>query len=323
MVFLVLSSCALRAISWFRCKIFKVSVQEFVGPLRAGRKEEQNIMWLMTPQGFFSAVQHKDDPDKIMVRTRAKMHAQRLVEALPEGERPPVVETPPPADYRWRVTVTRAQWVYLVAKYAAEIAYGNFKNEAHQYEHPTGFVSALHRVWADLQDFQDDLHAKKGQKGRLSLPAPRKSTSDSDVFGDLDHWLGRHKRPDPADETEYDWLDETEDSEGMDLKPGMWVRLCDDEELGDGVVQSVDANRGTAVVVFTTTYDDGTKDEDELEVRIDDLWILIDPEVAEELADEICSTKPEPDVYDDIDLLAEEDDGSWPSPVLGGPLRGR
>lgn len=288
-------------------------------------------MWLFTPDGFYSAVQHKDDPDKIMVRTRAKKHAERLVLALPEGERPPVMETPPPADYRWRVTLTRGQWVYLVAKFAAEIAYGNFKNEAHKREHPSGFMPALHRVWGNLMDFQDDLHAdtRKSRWGRgeslgsLHAPhTPKRSTSGSNEFADLDEWLGRSRSrqtlpawSDPNDEDEY------EDENSL---VGMAVRLEDDQDLGVGYVKSVSAGGKTAVVVFTQELADGTEDIDELEVRVDDLLFVIDPDVAEEMAEEVCaSSRPEVDEYDAPEDLAEEDDGSWPPPRLGGFLRGR
>lgn len=287
-------------------------------------------MWLFVPGGFYSAVQHKDDPDKIMVRARAKQHAERLIKALPADQRPELVETPPPADYRWRVTVTREQWVYLAARFAAEVAYLNFKSEAGKRGHPKGFMRTLHDVWGDLLNFQDDQHAdtRKHRWGHLpALHASGRSTLDRDMFAGLDAWLDRHEvAPDPADEDEYEWVDPgdvLEEAVDVALEPGMTVRLIDDEDFGDGEVVAVVNDLDMAVVRFCTPLEGGGVEEDMLEVPIHDLYVLVDPEVAEEVAEELCAGRPEPERFDDIDDLMEADDGSWPGPELDGFYRGR
>lgn len=191
-------------------------------------------MWLFTPDGFYSAVQHKDDPDLIMVRARARAHAERLVQSLPEHERPEIVETPPPADYLWRVTLTRAQWVFLVAKFAADIAYLNFKSEAHKREHPPGYMSALHALWGDMLKVQDDLggsrpSSRKKTKDQGSF-MPRWtdqgiSDEDEDDFAGLDTWLSRHEAPsDSSDEDEYDPDLEQDDGSWPPRKPRGFLR---------------------------------------------------------------------------------------------------
>lgn len=170
-------------------------------------------MWLFTPEGFYSAVQHKDDPNLIMVRARAKTHAERLVQALPPAERPEIVKTPPPADYLWRVTLTRAQWVFLVAKFASDIAYLNFKNEAHKRQHPPGYMNALHALWGDMLRMQDDTDGSrktpKETDGGSFMPrwTEQGISDDDDDFAELNAWLSRHDEDD-LDEHEEPDLDE-------------------------------------------------------------------------------------------------------------------
>ena len=79
-------------------------------------------MWLMTTRGFYSAVQHRDDPDRILVRARCRRDLDAISDLVP-GE-PVLLEH---ADYAWRVETDRATWRAAVAVLAAEIDYPNFK----------------------------------------------------------------------------------------------------------------------------------------------------------------------------------------------------
>jgi hypothetical protein len=271
-------------------------------------------MWLFTPDGFYSAVQHKDDPDKIMVRARARLHAQKLVDACPDDDKPELVETPPPADYRYRVTVKRETWVYLVAKFAAEIAHTNFKNEAAKRKHPPGYMSSLHGVWSEMLRFQDDMHADS-KRGRWSTI----SHGDSDPFAGLDAWLdrsaagsGRGVGSGGVDEVEY-----------VTLAEGMVVQMSDDEDMGEGEVLSVNDERGTALVHFVTPIEDGTFEEDVLTVPVGDLVVVYDPleeEVEDALENMSSSSRPEPETFSSFDEY--DDDGSWPPPKPSGWMRG-
>ena len=276
-------------------------------------------MWLFTPDGFFSAVQHKDDPSKIMIRTRSRIHAQHLVDACPEGSKPPLVETPPPADYRFRITVSRETWITLVASFAADIDYVNFKNEAAKHKHPSGFMSALHSVWSKLLGFQDSMHddPKKGRWGGFSTHSSH--GGGSDPFGNLDGWLSGSANGSAS--TSID-----DDVEYVELCEGMIVQLIDDEAMGDGEILSVDDERGTALVHFTAPLENGEVDEDIIKVPVQDLMVMYDPledQVEERLeAMEVLPSRPEVDTYTSIDELADADDGSWPPPELTGFMRG-
>jgi hypothetical protein len=275
-------------------------------------------MWLFTPDGFFSAVEHKDDPNKIMIRTRARIHAENLVRACPDNDIPEIVETPPPADYRYRITVKRETWCYIVAKFADTIAYLNFKNEAQKRPQPVGFMSALHGIWSKLLGFQDSMHddTKKSRWGNHSTHWSHGGGDGDDPFGDLDGWLNRSASASAsADDVEY-----------VGLAQGMIVQMADDPDMGDGEVLSVDDERGTALVHLITPLEGGGVDEDVLKVPIGDLVVLYDS-IADEIEDRLDETTPlsaRPDVetYDTVEDLAEADDGSWPPPELWGFMKG-
>ena len=80
-------------------------------------------MWLMTTDGFFSAVEDRDDPDAVFVRARVLGDAEQLAVAVGGA----VLETPA-ADYRFRVRMAKTDRARYVAGCTAGIDYDNFKN---------------------------------------------------------------------------------------------------------------------------------------------------------------------------------------------------
>lgn len=77
----------------------------------------------MTTEGFFSAVEDRDDDGAVFVRARTRGDANQLAAAV--GGR--VLETPA-ADYRFRVRMAKTDWARYVAACATGIDYDNFKN---------------------------------------------------------------------------------------------------------------------------------------------------------------------------------------------------
>src|SRR5436190_2792927 len=69
-------------------------------------------MWLFTTQGFYSVVAHRRDPDRLLVRARAREDLDALRDQIPELR----IFSDPHADYRWRAVVTRAEWVATIAQ---------------------------------------------------------------------------------------------------------------------------------------------------------------------------------------------------------------
>lgn len=103
-------------------------------------------MWLFTKEGFFSAVQHKDDPDTIHVRGRFKGDLERLWRKYLEGG--PIVEYTPDNDYPFRMDVSRTSWSIIVEAEAKSIDYENFKNAVHD---GTKRDRAYLDIWAALR----------------------------------------------------------------------------------------------------------------------------------------------------------------------------
>lgn len=60
-------------------------------------------MWLITTQGFYSVVAHRNRPDILLVRARAHADIEALRDQILDLE--PYED--PRADYRWRTEVSR------------------------------------------------------------------------------------------------------------------------------------------------------------------------------------------------------------------------
>jgi hypothetical protein len=106
-------------------------------------------MWLVTTQGFYSAVAHRASAEHVLVRARTREDIEALRRQIPDIEPFEDLE----ADYRHRAIVTRAEWVSAVAQLASEIDYDNFKNAvaARQGHERAGIYG---RVWGGLLSLQ-------------------------------------------------------------------------------------------------------------------------------------------------------------------------
>lgn len=85
-------------------------------------------MWLTTTRGFYSAVQHRDDPNDLLIRARNRDDLVRLCE-LPGMPGEDMIQDIQPADYPYRITVRRHTWVaHVLPALMNEVDYDNFKN---------------------------------------------------------------------------------------------------------------------------------------------------------------------------------------------------
>jgi hypothetical protein len=105
-------------------------------------------MWLMTKDGFLSAVQ-KGDKDNIVVRARDK----RALQNISHSAKAAIIRTPN-ADYPYRVNVTMKQWAEYLEELALDVDYSNFKNEAKK-TLGKSYLDALMQVWAVMQQVED------------------------------------------------------------------------------------------------------------------------------------------------------------------------
>ena len=99
-------------------------------------------MWVFTKDGFFSVVEHRADPQLVLIRARTKDDGIRICKALDLKK----VQCTPKADYPYRVTVAKARWALYLQNAALDIDYGNFK-AAMERLHPAHRMDQLHEVW--------------------------------------------------------------------------------------------------------------------------------------------------------------------------------
>jgi hypothetical protein len=107
-------------------------------------------MWVITTEGFYSAVEHRDDANLIMVRARVKADLDRLKRRTGLGFK---IKRTAVADYPYRATMSRADWAEACAILAADVDYDNFKDavkERRGWERANVYM----RVWSALHSIQ-------------------------------------------------------------------------------------------------------------------------------------------------------------------------
>jgi len=103
-------------------------------------------MWLTTTRGFYSVVEHRDNPEMVLVRGRKRAHLEALQELC---EFPlPDVSLDPKADYPFRMTVPKAVVARLAYEFVMNIDYPNFKSEAVKRDRQA--TDVYHSVWSAL-----------------------------------------------------------------------------------------------------------------------------------------------------------------------------
>lgn len=99
-------------------------------------------MWLFTKDSFISVVQHREQPNNLCVRARAKKHLVKLFPKMAKSIR----ETPD-ADYRYRLIMSKKELTKVVADYVMQnLKYDNFKNAQDHSDPKWGYF--LMDVWA-------------------------------------------------------------------------------------------------------------------------------------------------------------------------------
>ena len=117
-------------------------------------------MWLMTTRGFFSVVQHFDDAEKVLIRTRALEDLESLCELAdmvlddPAGSgfsADAIIEMEE-ADYRYRLIADSEAWAEVMRALMAEVTYPNFKNAVTERDPDRAHIYT--EVWATLLQIQ-------------------------------------------------------------------------------------------------------------------------------------------------------------------------
>ena len=117
-------------------------------------------MYVFTSHGFYSVasarIGYPDgrelDPNRVVVRARAKRHLEALIEQFPSLLAGVQLEENDSADYRWRMVIPKAVWSEVVAALANDVRYDDFERTA---KHDAEYHRALNEVWGAMFDMQD------------------------------------------------------------------------------------------------------------------------------------------------------------------------
>lgn len=103
-------------------------------------------MWLFSQKGFFSIVEHKDDPDLLLVRSRVKGDIEKYWPTA-------IVKENAGSDYRFRAFLPRFEVVDKVAKMVHDINYPDYKESVADMERIPWYVD----VWSTMSSMQHHL----------------------------------------------------------------------------------------------------------------------------------------------------------------------
>lgn len=110
-------------------------------------------MWTFTGFGFFSAIQHRDDPELLMIRARVRDDLVQLKKYLPNMS--DIVETPT-GDYPYRVLAWRSDYAEAMRQAILNIDYTNFKNGVTRTQGHSRHNLYM-RVWSVMKNAEKDL----------------------------------------------------------------------------------------------------------------------------------------------------------------------
>lgn len=112
-------------------------------------------MWLATISGWFSVVIDQQHAGMMLVRARCALDIANLWrdhhEELASMSEPTSDET---RDYRWRLSVSREDFVKLAARLAEQITYANFKSAVYDRKDQANKTLPYSRIWQLLHDVQ-------------------------------------------------------------------------------------------------------------------------------------------------------------------------
>lgn len=112
-------------------------------------------MWIMTPRGFYSAVQKDPDFDTLTIRARARGDLESLCELPTMRSYAEDISEGAGTDYPYRIEVRRDDWNAALAAMGDEIDYSNFKDEVKEMQGKER-AATYGRVWSALLDLEPE-----------------------------------------------------------------------------------------------------------------------------------------------------------------------
>lgn len=109
-------------------------------------------MWILTNNAFVSIVEHRDDPDMLVVRGRHAGDVARFLGVLKALE-----QVTPDADYRFRIVAKRDAVEKALVRAVRDVTYPNFKNSIRESWRHT----IANRIWAIFFDHQSRTYPRR------------------------------------------------------------------------------------------------------------------------------------------------------------------
>lgn len=124
-------------------------------------------MWGFLPEGFFSAVQDKKDPNMIVVRARIKGDLDNL-RARFVPTLGPTIGDEEGSDYPYRAYVPREDFALGAYKMVMDgITYTNFKSAVSSRRGHDKYYTALTKIWGIMAQFGMNMGWKNQRKADL------------------------------------------------------------------------------------------------------------------------------------------------------------
>ena len=110
-------------------------------------------MWVFTQHGFFSAVQHIDKPDTLIIRARVKNDLTALRKHyFPTLSKTKFLQT---ADYPYRAMISKDDFAKGMERITHDLTYPNFKNAVAQQQGRERY-SIYTKIWGILWELEED-----------------------------------------------------------------------------------------------------------------------------------------------------------------------
>lgn len=174
-------------------------------------------MWSFTGFGFFSVIQHRDDPELLLVRARVREDLVNLKKYLPNlGD---ITDTPN-ADYPYRALAWRVDYAEAMKRAILDIDYTNFKNGVTKTQGHARHDLYM-RVWGVMRTAEQTLGVMDREARRVSLQnsfpynssgpsngqvysirgksSARRSAKEEDLLADYKAALGEYDQPEPIE----------------------------------------------------------------------------------------------------------------------------
>jgi hypothetical protein len=119
-------------------------------------------LWIFTTRGFFSIVEHKNDPNRVVIRARVRKDIDNIKMLFEElGLKASDILESLDSDYRYRIFANRIDWVSVMTQIIADVGYTNFKNAVYE----TGSLAIKgkrHEAYLDIWAIMHELQFRNG-----------------------------------------------------------------------------------------------------------------------------------------------------------------